>query len=218
MLGYIRLGWKDMCMYQWEQKEDKGLSEEHRDYYTYNKVWSLKVIDSKRFHNNITGRYSNPAEKPLKNKTFTAPAYVGDFLLTDMQTDKIPVNTELMSLSKEIGDAHGLTTKKDCYTNVQGDNPKIGDIKISFECVDLDSLKPVTVLAMQSGNTFETYTCKSGAKTNEVWLIAIDKDDALKSLEQDVGNARIGMWITSFVFLLIGVILVIKKKNKGVNL
>jgi hypothetical protein len=103
----------------------------------------------------------------------------------------------------------------DAYTDVKNDKPKIGDIRIRFTCVDLDTMDDVTVLAIQTGNTFSRYHLEGYGYMDKFWLKPLTKKEALAALEGDAESAKFGAWMVSGIFLLIGVYRFWAKKNKA---
>jgi hypothetical protein len=186
-------------MLQWKESRKSG---SQKDTYTYGRVWTPEIINSSRFK--FSG-YVNPKTKPIEDKVFTAPMYLGDFVLTDEQAEKVPDNTKLTGLDEKLGLEYGLTVVDNAYTNVKGGESKIGDIKIRFTCVDLDTMDEVTVLAIQTGNTFSRYHIEGYGDMDKIWLKRLNKEEVMEELKSHADYAWMGAALLGLFFLIPGI-------------
>ena len=97
-------------------------------------------------------------------------------------------------------------------------NPKIGDIRISFKYNDY---KEITVLALQKSDTFETYNSSNGENIN----VVVNGIKTGNEVLDDISNNNIillwGLRVILFITNIIGFILILnnfKKLNKKVIL
>ncbi len=136
---------RDVSMYQWKENERTttrtraGGSEERVTEYTYEKVWSDRVIDSGRFHR--AADYRNPGSMPYSGDSWIASEVtVGDFQLSDSQVGRIggaepfPVRAEdaPASLGSFLDWDGGLYLPQGGGTPQA---PEIGDVRIGFKVV-----------------------------------------------------------------------------------
>lgn len=150
-------------MYQYvEEKENNG----DTDKYVYKTKWSSDLIDSDEFNDTS---YSNPKTMDYESETYVAPTIkLGEYNLSDSQKKLISSNKVL-----SISNMEGIYLKSDYniinnyITNSKDyNNPKIGEIRIKYTYSDTSS---ISVLAMQDGDSFTSFTSKVGKTINKVY-------------------------------------------------
>ena len=143
-------------MYQWE--EEKHTDDDDKTTYSYKKVWSESVIDSGSFHE--TG-HENPGSMPYKSQTYLSTSVqVGAFNLNDSQISILSTDGNFSDLSTEVATNLNYKVYGTYYTTSDNlDNPNVGDIRVSFK---YNNSNEVSVLAVQTGNTFTDYTSSVG--------------------------------------------------------
>lgn len=149
-------------IYQWV--EHKEINKKGKKVYKYEKVWSDKIIKSKKFKKKS---HINPTKKIIKSKSFTHDTIkIGEFELSKKQKKNIGCNIRL-KLSSNFEIPHKNYIIYDNYfTNSKNpEKPKIGDYRISYYYSDW---KNVTVLAVQSNNTFTDFISKKKEKINYI--------------------------------------------------
>ena len=210
---------RNVEMYQWtedkksETKKSVGGSEETVTTYTYQKRWDSSLNKSSEFKK--PDGHANPDQMPVKGSTFVAPGLtVGDFTLS-------------ASLIDMINDFHSLPVTKNTETQISadfsapvttlgegfyfGENPKepaIGDAKITFEVVDLG---PISIVARQTGRTFEPYQIGGGLGSIE--LLRQGSVSAANMFASEQQMNAIFTWIIrfiGFIMMAIGVSLIAK--------
>ncbi len=158
---------RSVSMYQWEEKSESktekklGGGEETVTTYTYSKDWSEGLIDSASF--NRPDGHENPSEFPFESLTWDAEIVrVGAFTLS-------------ADLVSSLNDFEDLSLKQlpegiDWPENVRPDQgkiylganpaqPQIGDVRVTFRVVPPGE---VSLLAEQSGDSFQAYRTKAG--------------------------------------------------------
>ena len=152
---------REVEMYQWE--ESCTTDSDDKETCTYKKDWHDSLIDSSDFKES---GHSNPGSMPYDSETYIAPnVRVGAFLLPDSLIEKLSTDGE--KKNEEL--VNEYTNKKEGYevdgnyiTNVVNeDGPKIGDVRISFH---YNNSKSVSILAVQTADTFSEYVTKVGTK------------------------------------------------------
>lgn len=148
-------------VYQWEEDSDTTDGETT---YRYEKTWSDTIIDSSNFHDSS---YQNPTSKKFEDKLYTASdVKVGAFSLTDAQIKKLSTDGKFNDYNKEVIDELGLTISGYYVTDSNDlDKPEVGDTRVSFQYNDS---KEVSVLAVQSGDSFTSFTSSAGKTINRV--------------------------------------------------
>ncbi len=159
---------RNVEMYQWrEEKKSKtrkklGGGEETVNTYEYRRDWSDQLIDSSEFKE-PTG-HGNPAELPVKPETLVASKVtLGGFTLPRSLVDRIdsamPLAVDGSGLPAEM-QGKAQPTRGGYYVGAGNpSSPQIGDVRVSFEVV---RPAPVSIVARQTGDSFEAYPTKAG--------------------------------------------------------
>lgn len=160
---------RNVQMYQWQEsvstKNKIGFSFTSKEdkVYTYNKMWSEKLIDSSRFHE--SQEHHNPSFMPFHSQTFVSSnVYIGAFDLSDVFVNQINLYTNY-PLSQENFDSmsekmhHNFQLSGSEYFQGDTRDPEIGAIRINYTYV-----KPyeISVIGKQNNNVLDTYTTKMG--------------------------------------------------------
>jgi len=155
-------------MFQWEENEKTetkkklGGGEETVTTYTYEKVWSDKVIDSSGFEKKQG--HENP--KPvLEGKEWSAdPVMLGAFKLSTGLVGQIDNYIELPTsdFEEKRQELAGKKLHKRgyyYYLAESPDAPSVGDLRVSHEAALPDA---VSVIAKQAAGSFEPFVAKAG--------------------------------------------------------
>ena len=210
-------------MYQWKEETSKetkkklGGSEETVTTYTYSKVWQQGAIESSKFKQ--SAEHTNPSTA-IKSETWTAKSItVGAFTLNGELTGQIsnftPIlveaNTTNTSSTENTPTKPGATAEKSSepklvngqyYQGANPDTPQIGDLRISFQKVN--SPTEVSIIAQQTGKTFEHFTGKSGATLQ---MLHVGNHSAAAMFEQAQNSNKIRTWVVravGFILMFIG--------------
>lgn len=154
-------------MYQWEEKQQSetrkklGGGEETVTTYTYTRGWNAGVVDSSAF-NNPSG-HENPRELPYESRTWDAEdVRVGAFTLSadlvsmlgdfeDLAVREIPTGA--------VWPGGASVDKGKIFLGADPAAPRVGDVRIAYSMVRPGD---VSILAAQSGDSFEPYLTKAG--------------------------------------------------------
>ena len=149
-------------VYQWD--EDSDTDEDGHTTYSYKKVWDTDIIDSGNFHDK---NKVNPKTKPYEDKVYTSSdVKVGAFSLTSEQVSGLSTSENYTNFDVETATNLNLTTSgKYLTTSKNLDSPEVGDVRISFV---YNNSKDLSVLAVQSGNTFVDFVSSAGKNINRV--------------------------------------------------
>ena len=150
-------------VYQWE--EDSSTDDDGHTTYRYSKEWSSDIIDSSDFHNK-TG-HENPTQKLYNDEVKTSSdVKVNAFTLSNDQVNSLSTNGKFTDFNEETLNALNLKVSNNYVTtSIDLSNPQIGDTRISFV---YNNSTELSVLAVQSGNSFVSFVSKSGKKVNRV--------------------------------------------------
>lgn len=158
---------RSVSMFQWEEKSESktekklGGGEETVTTYTYSKGWSHELIDSSGF--NAPDGHENPSELPFESLTWDAEVVqVGAFTLSaDLVSllsgfDELPVKElpEGIDWPEDVKPDKGTI-----YLGANPSQPQIGDVRVAFSVVPPGE---VSLLAGQSGDSFQAYRTKAG--------------------------------------------------------
>lgn len=192
-------------MYQWaesrtsESREVEGGQTETVITYSYGTRWSPELIDSGRFQDPVG--HQNPAGFPVASRASAARnVRIGAFRLSEGQVrqigDFMPV--DIMQTAQLAGDLKWRAKLLDggVYVGRDPSSPAIGDVKIRFEQVPFT---PVSIVARQTGETFEPYYTGAGEPIELLRNGLVSHEAMFQSAQQ--GN-RTNTWILRFVGLL----------------
>lgn len=194
-------------MYQWKQNQETktesqlGGSEKQTTTYTYQKVWSTRLIDSTKFK--YQENHNNPAAMPIESMQWYAKTVtVGEFQLPFDLVTKI---SETQALDLEKVNTTALQNKLDIpvrYINNQlyggkdYKNPQIGDVRISL----IATLpQTVSIIGQQTGNTLQAYMAKAG---QPVLLLVSGQQSPEQMIQEALTENRLFTWILRGVSLL----------------
>ena len=172
-------------MYQWSEDCDDD------NVCTYTKKWDSNLISSASFQSGHT----NPDNMPYDSKTYYAEnVNLGAFIIpTDFLMD--------LNTPKEFNAAtpnNGYRYVNGYFISYDGE-PNIGDIRVSFKYNDA---KTLTVLGVQTGNTFKPFAAKSGVNISLLHDGILTSKDMIKVLND---NNKATKWM----FRAIGTFIVI---------
>ena len=185
-------------VYQWKEKCETD--DDDNKHCTYEKVWEEDLIDSSDFEES---GHTNPTVKTYDSDVFLADnVRLGAFTLPDELISSLSYNKKKNNndLTNEYkNNVEGIVVSGNYLTNVKENTPEIGDIRISYSYLDSEN---VSVLAVQSGNTFEAFTSKSG---RDVFEIVAGNKTGAQILEGMTKSNNTLKWILRFlgVFLII---------------
>lgn len=160
---------REVSMYQWkERKESKkekntGGSTTTTDKYYYDKAWCDHAIASTQFKQ--PEGHTNPP-MPFTSETFAASEVrLGSYRLSPGLIAMIEGGKSLTvteeAFRSAAGDVRSAFRREGAglYKGAAPSNPAIGDIKVEFKVVEPQT---VSLVARQTGQTFEPFSTKSG--------------------------------------------------------
>ncbi len=191
-------------MYQWEEKSDTDDDGETK--YTYNKVWKEGLIDSNNFH---TNGYTNPSTMPYNSiKYISQYVTVGAFVLTKDQLNTLNTDGIFSEFNTEkISELNYTINGNYIVNSTDINNPQIGDLRISFV---YNNSTDVSVLAVQSGNSFKDYESTSGKKVNRVMDGIHSGEEMISVIEKENKAIKWVLRIAGTLIIVIGFATILK--------
>jgi hypothetical protein len=197
---------RSVSMYQWEEKSESktekklGGGEETVTTYTYSKGWSEGLIDSSSF--NVPDGHENPSELPFESLTWDAEiVQVGAFTLSADLVSMLSGFEELPIKQLPEGIDWPEDVKPDkgkIYLGANPAQPQIGDVRVAFSVVPPGE---VSLLAGQSGDSFQAYRTKAGGT---IEIIKSGRHDARAMFAAAHADNTLLTWILRVVgFFLI---------------
>jgi len=191
-------------MYQW--KEESDTDEDGNTTYSYKKEWVDTLVDSNDFHN---GGHVNPTSMPYNSeKLFSSKVNVGAFVLSHDQLDMLSTNgvfngfnTEKVTELNYVINGNYITNSKDV------NSPEVGDIRVSFV---YNNSTDVSVLAVQSGDSFKDYVSSQDKTINRVMDGIHNGEEMIKVIEKE---NKILKWVLRFAgafTIILGIATILK--------
>lgn len=194
-------------MYQWRQdkrsetRKKLGGGEETVTVYTYETVWSDEPIDSSGFKES---GHSNPKEFPVKGMTRDAsPVRVGAFVLTDALTAQIGSWKDLPVQAK--APAGMVSSNGGFFQGADPGKPRVGDLRLRYQVVEP---AVVSVVAVQSGESFQPYVARSG---NQILELSVGRKSAAEMFQEMEDANSFMTWLfraVGFFLVFLGLTLV----------
>lgn len=193
-------------MYQWdEDKETRrekklGGGERKVTKYTYEKVWSSRLIKSSDFKK--PAGHENPQSMPYTSRTQQAKeVHVGAFRLTEGLVEAIDQWESLdpggdLAIPERVAD-RARKADGGLYIGDTPSSPDIGDLRIRWSVVEPAE---VSLVSRQIGDTFEPYTTSNGEEVELLELGARSAEAMFKAAEE--ANATL-TWILRGVGLFV---------------
>lgn len=182
-------------VYQWEESGDEDSG------YSYNKTWSEDLINSSSFHNSS---YNNPTIKPYESESFCAQnVELGAFTLSQQQIKELDTD-ETLTIDASSALPMNYKISGNCITNsADTANPTVGDVRIRYE---YNNFTTATVLAVQKGNSFETYTAPNGKTFNRVDDGKMDSQQLIEKITEENNALKWALRAIGAVAVMIGYI------------
>lgn len=205
----IRLTW-NAEIYQWvekkksEKKKKLGGGEETVTTYTYEKKWVKEPVDSSKFkesgHNNLGEQSYRRGASQAQLVTLGA-FKLSDGLISQMSWDEPYALQELPEGWKK---EDGRLSEGVFFSGKPG-SPEIGDEKVSFALTRPDD---VSVMAVQTGDSFSTYKSETGKTKLLLYRGLLSAEEVVAGEEKKAKILRWalrggGVLIMFFGFLLI---------------
>jgi hypothetical protein len=195
---------RDVEMYQWrensktETRTRTGGSQERTTTYTYDRSWSSSLINSDNFTEKDPSRV-NPKTMPYQSREWSANnVTMGAFRLPSSMVNRI-INYTRLDITSDVPVPEALAGQATIhdsgyYFGANPAAPEVGDLRVRFHTVYPTD---VSIVAAQTGNTFETFTTPGTGGTISLLQVGTHTSDAMFQAAQAAN--RVLMWILRFV-------------------
>lgn len=192
----IRLSWKAQ-IYQWveesetETKKKVGGGEEQVTTYTYHQRWVDAPVDSKDFKHKAGHENPKGSRKFKSGSDQAGKVTVGVFTLPRGLVSKITKSEgyPLQTLPEDLQEEGSIVDNGIFFTGSSFGSPDVGDEKVEFSIV---RPRDVSVMAVQSGDSFKPYETKVGKKR---FLLSEGLLTAEEMVQQEERKAAMLRWI-----------------------
>ncbi|MBX3172721.1 MAG: TMEM43 family protein [Candidatus Eremiobacteraeota bacterium] len=189
---------RQVQFYEWQEKTEQkkrkklGGGEETVTTYSYDKGWVSQHQDSSGYKEK---GHDNPAPPDFRSQDFqSSDATLGAFKLHQSVLDKLDSFTRLPLANVHVpADKKFKLTHDMLYQGKDPAAPAIGDIKVDYQVVNPGQL---SLVARQSGDSFEAYTTKNGTTILYVESGSHTADEMFK--EAEASNSMF-TWVLRFV-------------------
>ncbi len=206
---------RDVEMYQWKEEKKSetrkkvGGSTETVTTYDYARTWSSELISSGSFKES---GHTNPSSMRFSSTKYTASKVtLGAFKLTSGQIEKLGNDVPLTIGPKELETVPSVLQAKAeagrFYLGKDPGTPQIGDLRVKFSVVNPG---PISVVAMQVGDSFQPYQTQAG----DALLLVDDGTHSAAEMFKEAQSANTVLtWIlrgVGFFLMLFGSLLVFR--------
>ncbi len=205
-------------MYQWaeekksETRKKLGGGEETVTTYSYKKEWAGGRTDSSQFQH--PEGHENPEAPAYESKSFTAdPVKVGAHKLSAEQigqlTDTEDLKLDATATQKLSAEQQGQIKVADgvFYIGANPASPALGDARISYQVIKAG---PVSLAAVQTGDTFSAYQAKAG---DSILLVQSGVHTAAEMFQKAQDQNAVLTWIlrgVGFFVMFLGIFMVFR--------
>ncbi|MCA9571744.1 MAG: TMEM43 family protein [Myxococcales bacterium] len=181
---------RNVEMFQWkenvESRSEKKLGGGKKTVkeYSYEKVWSEKLLDSKRYND---AGHDNPSAMPHQGTKETAKVVkVGAFQLDDTLKNmlsgarSVPYTAEFLARTAWKDSADGVAVSGGMLYLGDPAKPKVGDVRVGFESI---TPGPVSVLGKQTGNSLGRYATSNGYAVHDLAMGTKGMDEMFAAQE-----------------------------------
>ena len=207
----IRLSW-NAEIYQWvekkksEKKKKLGGGEETVTTYTYEKKWVEKSVDSSKFkesgRENVGRRKYGSGSSQAENVTLGAFKLSEGLVSQISWSEAYPLQELPEGWKKKDGRLQGGV-----FFTGKPDEPKIGDEKVSFS---LTKPGDVSVMAVQTGDSFTTYKSETGKTKLLLYEGLLSAEEVVAGEEQKAKILRWALRGGGVLLMFFGFLLILK--------
>ena len=212
---------RDVKMYQWIEKKQTrsrnkiGGGQETITEYTYERGWADHPVDSASFK--IQDGHQNPNDWRYRGWSSEAGVVtLGAFRLPSDLVGKINTFQPLFvnqatrdALPEELRNKFLLDNGR-FYMGTSPTAPRIGDLAIEFRQV---LPTEISLLAQQTGNSFQPYQTKSGDAISRLQLGMVTADEMFKAAETENVIMTWGLRLLGFVLMSVGIGMVLQPQG-----
>jgi hypothetical protein len=198
-------------MYQWVEKSEED--SDGNTTYSYSKEWSSDIVDSSSFHKN---GYDNPKTKPYEDTVlYSSNVTVGAFVLSSNQIEMLSTDGVFTDYDNETLNSLGYSKNGNYITNSSNfDNPNIGDVRI---VINYNTSSDVSILAVQTGNTFTDFVSSVGKTHNRIMDGVHSGKDIINAIVKENKILKWALRLFGTLLCIIGVATIFKPLSTLAN-
>lgn len=171
----------------------------------------MKDIDWAKQIYQIDGKYDELDRKGLKQSVINNKTYIKE-IATKEQFDKNNNFLGKIGISNKRFIETVKFHKNDEYIVSYDRIPIRGDLRISYDYLDLDKKVEISILAKQEGKDLKPYKLDSADPIYQTYTKKITSKDALiKKLESEGDDAKLGVVIVLVIVIIVGFFVFRKK-------
>lgn len=172
--------------------------------YNYAKIWSAQHIDSSTFRRREG--HENPPQMPASNVFAATDATLGAYVMPDALLRRIdnyqPLTPDASAVAASPLGSGMRVAGDQLYKGADPAQPSIGDIRVHFRFAPPTV---VSVIARQSGTTFEPYQTQSGDTLEMLTRGTIGSAEMFKSAEQSNEKTTWILRLVGYLLMSIGI-------------
>lgn len=197
---------REVEMYQWrENSETEGTGENRRTVYTYERVWSDRLIDSSGFEQ--PQNPANPTSMAYNNQELVAQnVTVGAYTLPESMVSRVG-RAEALPVTEPAPITGTQIVQGQYYLGNNPQSPQIGDMRVSFSVVNPTD---VSIVAQQSGSSFVPYQVTSNRTIDMVQNGIVPAEDMFESAQASNTMLTWALRIAGFAVMFFGVTMVFR--------
>ena len=203
---------RDVEMYQWVENKSSssetrvGGSEETTTTYEYETEWRDSLVSSSSFQS--PAGHENPSAMPYDSRAEQARRVeLGAFVLSDSQIRSLRRREPLTVSSVPSGLRNARAHDGYVYIGANPGAPEVGDVRVKFSVVRPG---PVSVVARQTGPSFEPYNARAGANVFLLEESLVSAEAMFDSAQQANTNLTWFLRFVGFLVMFIGLRLVFR--------
>jgi len=206
-------------MYQWVEtskttkNKNIGGSTTKTTEYSYSKQWKTEVVSSTNFKNEIY-RNKNPTVMPYQSLTLYSTVVMGSFVIpddmvsqvsTEASLDTYPTISNNTAMSSNLLYQQSTSTSdypSGFYFGADSMTPAVGDTKVTYTVFDAGE---ASIIAEQSGFTFDTYIAKSGSQLYRIEKGKVSADEMFDNAKAENKSITMIVRIVGAIVMSVGI-------------
>lgn len=203
-------------IYVWKENEKSstqknlGGSETTTTTYTYEKIWSDRIIESKNFEH--PEGHTNPTSMAVDSEKFvTGEATLGAFHLDKRIVDNLDGEQQLNLNKEDLNKVEEFDPIKlhdgGFYLGANPSSPQVGDISVKYFYIDPTE---VSVVAAQSGKNLVVHTASRGTSIGLIQSGTHSAAELFNAKRSENTMITWGLRLLGLMFCIIGFALIMK--------
>lgn len=207
---------REVEMYQWTEKSEResrkklGGGEETTTTYSYVPAWSRHPVPSQEFKQ---PGHDNPPMPVQGSELVSLQATLGAFSLEGSggmkagTKEPLPLAADALTLPANLKEK-AKVGGTEIYVGADAAKPQVGDLRIKFQV--LRPPQPLSIIARQSGKTFDLYPTKAGNPIFIEQAGLVPADQMFARAEAQNATMTWILRLIGFLLMLFGLFLVLR--------